>query len=208
MNMTKRLEIITLAVASLMVSSLASAGADLIWNFSYVDIETGGSLISAAGTLTTSDLFEPNIAGTGVGGYEITGISGQRNGLAITGLVPNPLFPNRQYYNVQYGLVNFDDGLLSGSQLDNNGLLFTVGSAQYNLFSQQLPIGGGYYEWDTSTPWPTSYVPVEVTITPVPEPSCIAGALLVLAVVTRQKPRSRTLRPGGDPADQRQSTRL
>src|SRR5262249_45203635 len=87
----QQLGMITIAVASLVFCSSTSVRAELLWGFSYTDIATGGSLISATGTLTTSDIFTPNIAG--VGGYAITGISGQRNGLAITGLVPNPIFP-------------------------------------------------------------------------------------------------------------------
>jgi hypothetical protein len=140
-----------------------------------VDTATDGTLIQASGTLTTSDILTPNIGGFGVSGYEVTAISGLRNGLAITGLASNPNFPAA----VQIGNVILDNGLItSPPQFDNNGLSFSVGSDEYNLFSQIYPLGGGYFEAPNGT---FNYVPVTLTLSAVPEASTmIAGALLLL----------------------------
>jgi hypothetical protein len=58
------------------------AHASLLWNWSY----TGGG-IAASGTLTTVDDVD------GAGFYQITGITGARNGEAIIGLEPTGPIP-------------------------------------------------------------------------------------------------------------------
>jgi hypothetical protein len=69
-----------LLIAWLLAASLAPArpaAASLVWTWSYS--EAG---ISASGTLTTED------AANAAGFFPITGISGSRNGVAITALQP------------------------------------------------------------------------------------------------------------------------
>jgi hypothetical protein len=150
------------------------AHADLSWSFSYKDIQTGGQSIDVSGTLTTTSVLINDVGGTGVSGYEIVSISGTRNGLAITGLNVDANSPN----NIILNNVEFDNMLLVPGQFDYFGLSYFVGANEYNLFSQNNPLGGGDYEAPNGT---FDYVPVELTLTAVPEPSTIfAGALLVL----------------------------
>jgi len=166
---------IGLAAVAVLAFSPSPVRASLTWDFSYVDTATSGTLIQASGTLTTSDVLTANVGGSGMSGYEITGISGERNTLAITGLNPNANFPGA----IVVGTVIFDNGLLTPPpQFDNNGLSFFVGANEYNLFSQSSPTGGGYYEAPNGT---YDYVPVTLSLTAVPEASTIiAGALLLL----------------------------
>jgi hypothetical protein len=168
---------LAITAAALLTFSLSPVRASLTWDFSYVDTATDGTLIQASGTLTTSDILTANIGGFGVSGYEVTSISGFRNGLAITGLASNPNFPAA----VQIGNVILDNGLItSPPQFDNNGLSFWVGSDEYNLFSQIYPLGGGYFE-DANGTGTGDYIPVTLTLGAVPEASTIiAGALLLL----------------------------
>jgi hypothetical protein len=158
---------LTIIAAALIMAVQAQAA---LWDFSY-----SGAGIIASGTLTTSDILTPNIGGLGVSGYEITGISGVRNTLAITGLNPNINFPA----DITVGGVIFDNGLITSPLgFNNNGLSFFVGSDEYNIFSQNSPTGGGYFEAPNGT---TSYVPVTLNIAPVPEASTVvAGALMLL----------------------------
>ena len=58
-------------------SAATPAEATIIWDWSYTGVG-----ISAAGTFTTADTPD------GSGDYLITAITGQRNGVAITGLTP------------------------------------------------------------------------------------------------------------------------
>ena len=165
---------IGLAAFALLAFSPSAVRASLLWNFSYVDTATGGTLIQASGTLTTSDVLTAFVDGSGMSGYQVTGISGERNTLAITGINPNGSFPAA----IIVGSVIFDNGLLTPPpQFDNNGLSFFVAPDEYNLFSVNN-VGGGYYEAPNGT---FDYVPVTLTLSQVPEPTTmIAGALLLL----------------------------
>ena len=154
----------------------------LSWNFSYVDSATGGKIVEASGTLTTSDVLTPNIGGNnGIltpwgSGYQITGISGQRNGVQITGVVPNPYFPNTF---IDSNLI-LDNGLLTSPLfLDYDGFNFTTADGnKYNLSSLYAPNGSPYIDYVVST---GQWNQITLSVTPVPEPSTIiAGALLAL----------------------------
>jgi len=77
------------AAIGAVIALCAPARATLLWNWSYE-----GAGVSAAGTFTTAD--EPDAPGF----YQITEITGQRNGVAITRLQPagtstpgNPGYP-------------------------------------------------------------------------------------------------------------------
>lgn len=64
-------------MATALALAAGSVQAALNWNWSY-----SGAGIMASGTLTTTDTAD------GSGFYEILSISGNRNGIAITGLYP------------------------------------------------------------------------------------------------------------------------
>ncbi len=104
------------AVAALCVSPLA-AHADT-FDFSYT-----GSGTTASGVLTTS-------APTN-GMYTITGISGMRNGLNITGLDLTFGSPDELLY---YPATDTGTALIP-TYLDNDGFSYDVGSAKYNIFT-------------------------------------------------------------------------
>lgn len=139
----------------------------IVWAFSY-----SGDGVTASGTLTTSDTFNPNFPG----GYDILAVTGTRNGVAITGIVPptgvsapvsdfgfiynNILYPTDPFFDI-YGLLYADTDLF-----------------KYNV----------WYDADTETYWESYYdtdglVETELTdgsITQVPEPTSLALIALSL----------------------------
>jgi hypothetical protein len=173
---------IGLAAVALLALSPSLARASLFWNFSYVDTGTGGSLIQASGTLTTADVLTAGIGTPDAAlqpyasGYQITGMTGQRNGVAITGIVPSPNFPNE----FQNGNLLLDNGLLTVAPwFDWDGFVFTVaGGAQYNLSSQLAPHNPPTIDYTVAG---GAFLPVTFSISQVPEPTTmVAGALLLL----------------------------
>jgi hypothetical protein len=159
MKLTSCVMTAALAGAVLLGASASKAG---VFDFSYVDSATDGTLISAAGVITTS--------ATEVGGYyTITDITGERNGFVITALLPvggyaandNLFSPTPTYFT--FGGVSFSaaDGYLYN--LANNGVnVYTDDSSQTN------PVG-----------YPQT--PVNVTITAVPEISTWAMMIVGFA---------------------------
>jgi hypothetical protein len=146
-----------LSIALLAIASLSStAKADLLFSFSYT-----GNGVSASGELMTSDITVANVDGTSFSGFDVLGITGQRNGVAITGLVDNPAFPGA----TDNGTFLFDNILLTSPfGFDNDGLVYVTGADgnDYNLFSTSVPTGGGYTEYAPSTGEQPS---VDLTIT-------------------------------------------
>ena len=92
------------AVASAGAASIAAtnasppAGADMVYDFSYTAPE-----ITASGQFTTSST--PIASGAYKGGYDMLSISGQRNGVTITGL----LDPSAAGTNVTKDSTGFDN---------------------------------------------------------------------------------------------------
>lgn len=186
--MKKRLSLVGLAAFALLAFSTSPVSASL-YNFSF-----SGSGVSASGTLTTTGpltlLTGSEVNGSGLYGYNITSMTGQFNGSPISGIVPNGSFPG----TIQDQNVLIDDALVvTPLGLDVNGLDFYVGSNDYNLSANSIPRGGGYSDW--LLPYNGSGVGVELTITPVPEPTTmVAGAMLLLpfGFSTLRMMRSRT----------------
>lgn len=109
-----------LACAFALVGSASSAVADVIdFNWSYT-----GEGISAGGTFATTT--------TGTAGvYQITGITGQRNGLSITALDTTLGSPDELLY---YPATDTGTAL-SPTFLDNNGFSYDIGADAYNIFT-------------------------------------------------------------------------
>lgn len=107
------------------------ARAAITWDWSLT-----GTGIDAAGTFTTSDTADSS------GFYAITGITGSRNGVAITGLEPaNTAIPGDEPYIV--------DDLLSasGPQLTLNGFGFSMADGSYsNPYYDTYGTPSAYYE--------------------------------------------------------------
>jgi hypothetical protein len=107
---------LSLTALIVVVALCAPAHATLLWNWSY---EGGG--VSAAGTFTTDDT--PDASGF----YRITGLTGQRNGVAITALTPAGAgIPGNGPYVVD------DRVRVAGSQLTVNGFGFALSDGTYS----------------------------------------------------------------------------
>ena len=178
---------IGLAALALLAFSPSPASANLTWNFSYSGYSSYYGNMDFSGQLITTDTAVP-LTGTGWGGdvttltgYEILGISGVRNGVAVTGVVNNGNFPGA---TLSYTLGAFyDNALITGSphQLDFYGLVYSVGNDWYNVYSNNSPTGGGFSE-TTDGDWHVGSLS-SLTITPVPEPTTlVTGALLLLPI--------------------------
>ncbi|MEO8454836.1 MAG: PEPxxWA-CTERM sorting domain-containing protein [Sphingomicrobium sp.] len=105
-----------------------------------------------SGQFTTSDVPTGS-------GFAITSVTGTFMGDAITGIVDNPFSPDLAVYIASTGVVQdtdppgdttliyrFDDLLLAGDILDENGLLFTTATDVVDLFLFE-----GVYYADFST---------------------------------------------------------
>ena len=112
------------------------------WSFAY-----NGGGVSASGTITTGaalTTFEGNA------GYYITGVSGQRNGVAITGLIPATTNAAAGYSVSSDGRWWFDNVLLGSGGFDLYGLLFaTQDGREYNLYRQNGQYIDGYFNTKT-----------------------------------------------------------
>ena len=100
-------------------------------NFSYSAPE-----VTASGVLQTK--IDPATKS-----YQITGITGTRNGVAIDSLLPPDYQTNIKGVEVKTGEGN--DNLLqpSSPQLDESGFSYTAGGQTYNVYYST----GGYYEF-------------------------------------------------------------
>jgi hypothetical protein len=145
------------------IALTATAHASTLWNWSYT-----GSGITSSGTFTTVSAPNAN------GGYLITGITGTRNGKAITRLQPpGTSIPGNEPYKV-------DDLVFQGSgpQLTSHGFGFATADGNYSnpFYADFLPTpsyleffsmpGVGHTELPiafsatVSTPEPATYVMV------------------------------------------------
>jgi len=141
--------------AALTLAGLGTAQAET-WNWSYT-----GPGITASGSFTT--------AGNALVAEPILSISGTRNGLAITGLVPVDTDPNFIYDNLfSITSPNFSEG----------GMLFSVAGGQPN--TNIYFFEGSYNEVFVTVDGDVFDTPVNwsVAAAPVPEP---ATALALLA---------------------------
>ena len=175
----------TLFVVSAIFATPVAAHASKLWNWSY-----SGTGIDASGTFTTNDT--PNAQGF----YQITGITGTRNGGAIIELQPTGTpIPGNEPYAV--------DNLVSAGpvQLTAHGFGFSTAAGTYaNPFYADFLAPPGYLEFFSAPPFAPgkpgpedSELPVTFTAslaTETPEP---ASALLLvvgmagLAAVTRKR---------------------
>lgn len=154
-------------------SAIASPAHALLWNWSYT-----GSGFVGVGTLTTGDMPD------GFGFYPITGITGTRNGVAITGLfATGTAIPGNEPFAL--------DNLISQTspQLTTHGLGFSLADGNFVnvFFASFLPVPG-YLEVYSAPPFVTGpggfgsedhELPASFTATPVrsgsvPEPATLA----------------------------------
>lgn len=159
----------SIALAALCAVAAPQARADIVWNWSY-----SGAGITAGGTLTTADAPDAQ------GFHQITGITGARNGQAITGLYPTgSAIPGNEPYALD-NLVRAE----GQDRLTVHGLGFALadGSHANPFFADFLPTPG-YLEVLTTAGGGFSEVPIVFTASPVPEPAALALVLAGLGVL-------------------------
>jgi hypothetical protein len=123
--MKRFLKIAAAAAATAMLASQAHAST---WLLDYTSFD--GAPVSADLTVTAADVLNA------VGGYDVTALSGNVDGDAVTALIANPTqpFPSLS----ADGLFIFDNVIwpTSTPPISNPGLFFSGASgAEYNLFS-------------------------------------------------------------------------
>jgi hypothetical protein len=164
-----------LVIVAVILLTASSASASTLWEWAY-----SGAGISASGLFTAADTPDPD------GGYLITGISGTRNGILITGLqTPGTSIPGNEPYTV-------DDLIFPGPgpQLTKNGFGFSIVDGTYaNPFYADFLPTPGYLEFYSTppfvdgTPGPgSSELAVQFSATPVltPEPATFGLSLTAL----------------------------
>ncbi|MBP6013209.1 MAG: PEP-CTERM sorting domain-containing protein [Alphaproteobacteria bacterium] len=172
---SKRVFAAAVGLALWAASTQAAMAGVINWAFSYSGLNVDGYSTTASGTITTSDVVNPNFPG----GYDILAITGTRNGIAITGIVPPTavaapvLAFGFEYNNILYPSEPF---------FDEFGMLYAADDDfLYNV----------WFEAETETYWESFYdtdglvnIPLtEGSITRVPEPTSlmlIAFSLLSL----------------------------
>ena len=171
------LSLVLIVVALYATTSFASP-----WTFDWTFTGINGSSVTASGTLTATSL--------GGGVFQVTSITGMRNGVAITGLTS---------YAGNHDLV-----YSSPPYLDYPGLAFVDANGfAYNVFYDTSTTDAyncgfvGYCEIGPGTPGtnglgppPDPIISIDFTLTQVPEPGTLAllgTGILGLASVIRRK---------------------
>jgi len=161
------------------------AAADMSWNWSY-----SGAGISASGTFITNNTPDSS------GFYQITAITGQRNGVTITGLqLAGTAIPGNEPYTVD-NLFSLDSPKLTGE-----GFGFGLADGTFaNPFFASFDSPPDYLEFYSAPPFTggtgseDSELPISFTVTAGPEPSTYAMALAGLAcggyLVRRRRKRA------------------
>lgn len=180
---------ILFAALAIPVSAFTLSGATL-WNWTYT-----GPEIDARGTLTTSDTPDAN------GAFLIESISGERNGIAITGLQPpGTAIPGNEPFAV-------DDLVLPGAgpQLTVDGFGYSTADGNFvNPFFADFNSPPGYLEFFSTPPFTDSgqgagdsELDVQFVATPVPEPAfplVLISGIVFAACRQILRKRSRTVR--------------
>lgn len=117
------------AVAALLASTAPASAAVFNWTYTGT-ITSGGAAVNSAGTITTTDTTS-TVAGRQA--YTVTGITGTRNGVDITGLAP--AFPT-----IFGGADNFL--FVTGLPFTDLGVSFSLANGTFaNLFLDDVSTG-------------------------------------------------------------------
>jgi hypothetical protein len=134
---------------------MQNAAAEKIWNWKYT-----GHNIAASGVFTTSETADSQ------GFYQISKISGHRNGELITGMHPTgSAIPGNEPYTLD-NLIRID----AQGQITMHGFGFSTVSGNYaNPFFADFLATPGYMEVFTTTST-YSELPIQFSATPMVEP--------------------------------------
>ena len=130
----------SLFLAFVLAMGLVSQSRAGTWSFNY-----SGAGVEASGVITTGAAV--STFGDGPG-FIITGITGERNGVAITGLaqVANNPALSPGHTTSSDGKWWFDNVMLSSGGLDLWGILFlTADQKEYNIYNDHGQYIDGYY---------------------------------------------------------------
>jgi hypothetical protein len=177
------------------------AKADTVYDFSYVDTATDGTVIQASGTFTTTGVQTPLLnqlpsnSSSGQGsGWDVISLTGERNGDPIS-LLPNPNFPH--WSTDPLDQYQYDDALVTrswGFSFDfYYGLILvddtTGGQYELDTYNGRSPGNGQEFENTVSNYYPDG-VPITLTITQVPDGgmtiALLGSALLALGALRRK----------------------
>jgi hypothetical protein len=167
-----------LVAAAVVFAPVHDARASVVFDWSYTAISYSpifGNPVSASGTITATSV--------GGGVYDVTAITGQRNGVPITGLA-SYAEDDQKVYTAAADLYGF------GAIVDVYGFAYEAGGADYNVYDI-LPLEGtdsiyycgvfNYCEVGPSTSgYPLSFL-TSGSVMPVPEPSAWTWALVGLS---------------------------
>lgn len=158
-------------------ASSATQAAQLFdFQYSFPSYELNGTVISASGTLTTTDLDPIN------NNYIITGISGTRTDQGITETIIGLLSPGT--YGVNDNLLNASEPLLT-----TNGFSYLVsgngedGNGNVNVFYSGF--SEGYSEFSSNV----NYGNFSINPRPIPEPYTVGSSLIALGFAWWRKRR-------------------
>lgn len=144
------------------------------------------ALLAGTALLAHADSFQFNYTGAGItasgiftgaatqsaGVYQISAVSGTRNGLAITGIDPGADYADDLLY---YPAQNTGTAQ-PASFLDLNGIAYLVGNTSYNLYSSNTT--PTIVENDDSAP--VSFSVTEIPATPEPNSLVLLGSGLLM----------------------------
>lgn len=168
MTFAKKLAFTTSGLGLLSTMGAAPATA-AIFNFSYIG--AGDTITPPGADATVSGVLTTGPYNQATNSYQITGITGTRNGAKIDSLLPsNSLLANDNILTV------------SSPQLDENGFAYTAGGQSYNVFHSYdyFEIAGNLSGGQLS-----SFTTIDAPSTPisVPEPSSVLGILSMSVLI-------------------------
>ena len=175
---------IALFAALVAVMSLPAHASMVNYQVSYSGSGVSGNLL-----LTTNGVLN------GSGAYTITGVTGFRNGAAVTGLLPAGSNPSNPSCGASPCWILISDNLLfpTAPNLDTSGFTYTIGGGYGVSGGDDINLyytNGSYYDVTQSANAATcdgfstcSYLgtPVSVTMNEVPEPGTLALLSIGLA---------------------------